>query len=85
MAGIPNRLSVYKQKLVGGPNCVGWGRNSSLGAQSEKKSDPEKLGKKVEIFIFCCGFKKSVFVENGAISAIFSSFSTLGGPSRGAR
>ena len=48
--GILNWLSVDQQNSVGGPNCVGWGRNSlvgdrfcRLGTQPEKNVFPSKM------------------------------------------
>ena len=39
-----------------------------------KKNCPDKNQKHVENFIFRCGFKECVLVENGAIFAIFFRF-----------
>ena len=48
----------------GGGRFVGWGPILSV-------SDPKKMGEILESFSFCCGFKKCVFVENGAIFFCF--------------
>ena len=56
-----------------------WALTEIPGPNRQKNSDPKKIEKHVETFIFCCGFKKCVFVENGAIFAIFSPFA-LGAP-----
>ena len=76
--------------------CLGswgrWGRNSSvgdrfrwLGTQLEKTFGPERNRKKEVNFIFRCGFKKCVFVENGVFFVIPPSFSALGAPLLGVR
>ena len=46
----------------------GFGHLEKFRAQpaGKKKSEPKKIEKHVEIFIFRCGFKKCVFVKNGA-------------------
>ena len=62
---------------VSGPWCTLWGPcalKRPSGFQAKRISDLKKIEKYVEIFIFCCGFKKCVFVENGVIFAIFFVF-----------
>ena len=66
-----------------GPWCTLWGpcalqRLSRF--KAETNSDLKNVEKKVEIFIFCWGCKKCVFVEN---RAIFFPFLALGAPYRG--
>ena len=60
-----------------------WALGEILGPNQQKKFGPEKIEKHVEIF-FRRGFKKCIFVENGAIFTIFFSFSLSVPPSSGA-
>ena len=61
-----------------------WALGEIPGPNQQKKTDPKKIEKYIANFIFRCGFKKYVFVKNGAILAISFSFSPLEPPSRGA-
>ena len=57
----------------------GSGHLEKFQAPTDKKHfDPKKSGKKV--FIFCCGFKKCVFVKNRAIFFVFRPWCPLQGP-----
>ena len=51
-----------------------WALAEIPGPNRPKNSDPPKIEKQVEQFIFRCGFKKFVLVENRAIFAFFFPF-----------
>ena len=55
-----------------GGRFVGWGPVLSVRDQTDKqKLHPKKKGKTPPTFLFRCGFKKRVLVENGAIFLLF--------------
>ena len=80
MGAIPDQLSVNQ------PTKVGWGSEScwfgqeffGWGPDEKKVLGRKKIKKRIEDFIFHCGFKKKV--ENGVIFAFFPPFSALGAP-----
>ena len=75
----------YPQSVVSQPTKVGWGSEScwlgqelfGWGPNEKKVVDWENIEKRIETFIVHCGFKKFVFVKNGAIFAFFPSFLAL--------
>ena len=56
---------------------VGWGPVLLVMDPADKEIADLKIEKIVDIFIFCCSFKKCVFVDNRAIFVVFGPWCPL--------